>query len=329
MSRAVIFGCHGTRLTPSEISFFKEADPWGFILFARNVESPDQLRALTGELREAIGRDCLVMVDQEGGRVARLRAPHWQEWPDVLEQIAINPSMDAIQLRYCIIGAELLAVGIDTNCIPVLDVARNNTHPFLKSRCFGFDAETVTVAGRAGAAGLMSAGVLPVIKHIPGHGLGVVDSHEGLPVVDASLEALRETDFKPFQALNHLPMGMTSHVVYSQIDEVAGTLSAPVIDLIRTEIGFDGLLMTDDLSMGALEGSHGSRAERALGAGCDMILHCSGDMAHMVEIAQAVPILAGERERRANMAVNSRQTQDIVDIEAAIAEYGRMLKVDS
>lgn len=329
MPRAVIFGCQGARLSSAEKTFFREVDPWGFILFARNIESPDQLRALTSELRDTIGRDCLVMVDQEGGRVARLRGPHWQEWPDVLEQLRINPSMDAIQLRYRIIGAELCSVGIDTNCIPVLDVARNNTHPFLKSRCFGFDPETVIQAGRAGADGLMSAGVLPVIKHIPGHGLGVVDSHKGLPVVDASLDALRATDFKPFQALNHLPMGMTSHVVYAQIDEIPGTLSRPVIDLIRSEIGFDGLLMTDDLSMGALEGTYHSRAERALHAGCDLILHCSGDVAHMIEIAEAVPILSGDGERRANTAINCRTPQDVVDIDAAIAEYGGMIKVDS
>ena len=329
MSRAVVFGVDGARLSAKEKSFLRGADPWGFILFARNVETPEQLSALTSEMREAVGRDCLVMVDQEGGRVARLRAPHWREWPNVLDQMAHNPTLEAVQLRYCIIGAELRSVGIDTNCVPVLDVARDNTHPFLKSRCFGYDPQTVADAGQACVDGLMSSGVLPVIKHIPGHGLGVVDSHKGVPVVGASLEELRRVDFKPFQALKNLPMGMTSHVVYSAIDDVVGTLSAPVIKVIRQEVGFDGLLMTDDLSMGALDGTHAERATRALSAGCDVILHCSGDMDHMIEIAAEVPELAGSAERRANMAINSRRPQDVVDIDAAIAEYGGMLKVDS
>jgi len=224
---------------------------------------------------------------------------------------------------------ELVRVGIDTNCMPILDIAQNNTHPFLKSRCFGYDAETVTKAGKACVDGLMSAGVLPVMKHIPGHGRGVADSHKSVPVVDASLEVLRQVDFKPFQALNHLPMGMTSHVLYSQIDQVVGTFSAPVIDLIRREIGFDGLLLTDDLSMGALKGSHAERTRRALEAGCDMILHCSGDMIHMEEIASELADLRGEAERRANTAINCRPTQDMVDFDAAIAEYRGMIQVDS
>ena len=329
MPRAVVFGADGSRLTSREKAFFKEADPWGFILFARNVDNPDQLRALTAEMRDAVGRDCLVMVDQEGGRVARLRAPHWYEWPNALEQMAQNPSLEAMRLRFRIIGAELRSVGIDTNCVPVLDVAREDTHPFLKSRCFGSDVDTVIKAGRACADGLMSAGVLPVIKHMPGHGLGVVDSHKGVPVVDASLSALRDIDFEPFEALRDLPMGMTSHVVYSAIDETVGTLSKPVIDLIRTEIGFDGLLLTDDLSMGALDGTHATRAKRALNAGCDMILHCSGDMDHMVEIASEVPDVSGDTERRANTAINCRRPQDIVDFDTAIAEYRGMIQVDS
>lgn len=329
MARAVVFGAAGTRLTAQEKAFFKEADPWGFILFARNIETPDQVLALTTEMREAVGRDCLVMVDQEGGRVARLRGPHWQEWPNALEQMAINPSLCAIQLRYCIIGQELRRVGIDTNCTPVLDVARDNTHPFLKSRCFGHDAETVTRAGKACVAGLKSSGVLPVIKHIPGHGLGTEDSHKGVPVVDASLEALRAADFKPFQALKDLPMGMTSHVLYSQIDDVVGTFSAPVINTIREDIGFKGLLFTDDLSMGALDGTHQERATRALAAGCDVILHCSGDMEPMDQIASVVPELDGAARRRADAAINCRGPQDVVDFDAAIAEYRGMLKVDS
>ncbi len=329
MTRAVVFGCDGTRLSPEEVAFFRDMDPWGFILFARNVETPDQLGALTAQLRDAVGRDCVIMIDQEGGRVARLRGPHWHDWPSPLDQMRHSAALEAVRLRYRIIGAELRAVGIDANCAPCLDVARAETHPFLQNRCFGFDAGVVAAAGRACADGLLSAGVLPVMKHLPGHGLGVVDSHKGLPVVDAPLWELREVDFKPFQALSDLPMGMTGHVVYSHIDAVAGTLSVSVIDLIRREIGFDGLLMTDDLSMGALAGTHAARAEAALAAGCDVILHCSGDMAHMVEIAGVVPELTADRERRANTAINSRKPQDIVDIDASFAEYSAMMKVDS
>ena len=329
MPRSVVFGAAGLRLTAQEKVFFREADPWGFILFARNVDTPEQLLALTSEMREAVGRDCLVMVDQEGGRVARLRGPHWFEWPNALEQLEINPSSEAMRLRFRIIGAELRAVGIDTNCVPVLDVARDQTHPFLRSRCYGTDVETVVAASRACVDGLMSAGVLPVFKHAPGHGLGAVDSHKGVPVVDASLDDLRAVDFKPFASLKDLPMGMTSHVVYSAIDDVVGTLSRPVIDLIRQEIGFDGLLFTDDLSMGALDGTHAERAIRALGAGCDIILHCSGDMDHMQEIAAVTPQLAGDGERRANTALNCRGPQDIVDFDAAIAEYRGMIQEDS
>jgi len=329
MARAVVFGAEGARLSAREKAFFREADPWGFILFARNVETPDQLSALTSEMREAVGRDCLVMVDQEGGRVARLRGPHWLEWPNALEQMAINPSLEAIQLRYCIMGMELRRVGIDTNCTPILDVARDNTHAFLKSRCFGEDVETVIAAGRACVDGLASAGVVPVMKHIPGHGLGREDSHEGVPVVDASVEHLRAIDFKPFQALCDLPMGMTAHVVYSEIDDVVGTLSKPVIDMIRSEIGFDGLLLTDDLSMGALDGTHSERAQRAINAGCDIILHCSSDMEHMTQIASVVPKIDADAERRANTAINCRRPQDVVDFEDAIAEYRGMIQVDS
>lgn len=329
MSRAVVFGTHGARLSSEEAAFFRDADPWGFILFARNVETPDQLRRLTSELRDAVGRDAPIMIDQEGGRVERMTSPHWSSWPNALEQMAQNPSSEAVRLRYQIIGAELRAVGIDVNCAPVLDIARDDTHEILRPRCFGFDVKTVAEAGRACADGLLSAGVVPVMKHMPGHGLSAVDSHVGLPVVDADLEALRALDFAPFRALNDLPMGMSAHVVFRQIDELAGTLSKPVIQMIRQEIGFDGLLLTDDLSMGALTGSHGARATQALAAGCDVILHCSGEMDTMAELAGVVPELLGRGLERANHATNCRMPQDIVDIDTAMAEYGEIIKTDS
>ena len=329
MPRAFVFGAKGTRLTASERAFFRDSDPWGFILFARNIEDPEQVRALTSELRDAVGRDCLIMVDQEGGRVARLRGPHWCEWPDPLEQMATVQSAEAIYLRYRIIAAELRAIGIDVNCVPVLDVAREQTHPFLKSRCFGFDAQTVAIAGRACAQGCLSAGVLPVIKHIPGHGLGTQDSHHELPHVSEGLAELRQIDFKPFIELNDQLLGMTSHVVYDEIDAAPGTQSKAVIDLIRSEIGFDGLLFTDDLSMNALSGTHSDRAIRSISAGCDIILHCNGEMAQMAEIAEVVGDLTGDAATRARAAIDGRPPQDVVDIAAAMSEYGVMMQVDS
>ena len=333
MPRAVVFGCEGARLSTREKAFFREADPLGFILFARNIETPDQVRGLCRDMREAVGRDCFIMIDQEGGRVARLRGPHWLEWPNVLEAMALNPSLEAMELRFKIIALELRDVGIDVNCMPILDVARDETHPFLKSRCFGFDVETVVGAGRACVRGLEAMGVLPVIKHIPGHGLGQVDSHKGVPVVDASLADLRAVDFKPFQAFKDQVMGMSSHVVYRSIDDVVGTFSEPVISMMRQEIGFDGLLFTDDLSMGALDGDHASRSVRALKAGCDVILHCSGNAAHMEQIVAVTPLLGADGERRANIVLERRnslpQPQDIVDIGQLVADYTTMMETDS
>lgn len=329
LARAVVFGLEGARLNHRESAFFRDADPWAFILFARNVETPDQLRRLTDDLRDAVGRDAVIMIDQEGGRVARMAGPHWTEWPNALEQMRLNASLDAVRLRYQIIGLELRAVGITANCAPVLDVARAGTHPVLKSRCFGFDAETVSAAGRACVDGLMSAGVLPVMKHIPGHGLGTVDSHVGVPVVEADLDALDAVDFAPFRALNDVPMGMTSHVLYTAIDDVVGTVSPRVINVIRRQIGFDGLLMTDDLSMGALGGTHAERARGALAAGCDLILHCSGEMHTMLEVLPELPMLVDKSWERAKRAINCGQPQDIVDIEDLLAEYRAIMSTDS
>lgn len=329
MSRAVVFGCSGARLTSREAALFRDADPWGFILFGRNIETPDQVRQLTGSLRDCVGWHAPVLIDQEGGRVERLTAPHWRSWLNALEQMALNPSLRAIRLRYQIIASELLDVGIDVNCAPVLDIARAQTHDVIKERCFGFDPETVAMAGRECARGLLDMGVLPVIKHMPGHGLAKVDSHKDVPHVALDRAILARTDFVPFKALNDLPIGMSAHVVYQEIDDDPGTLSPKVNRVIRDEIGFDGLLLTDDISMGALDGSHASRATRALDAGCDIILHCSGDMGEMLELSGVIPNLDGKAAFRANTAINSRQPQDIVDIEGAIAEYGDLIKTDS
>jgi beta-N-acetylhexosaminidase len=307
---AAIFGCAGPVLGAGERAFFAEAEPWGFILFARNVEAPEQLRRLTASLRDAVGRDAPVLIDQEGGRVARLRGPAWREWPPALEECRRLPTREAraraMRRRYQAIADELRGVGIDVNCAPVLDLARSETHAVIRDRCYGDDPAEVAAIGRAVADGLLAGGVLPVIKHVPGHGRATLDSHLALPEVRAGRAEL-DADVAPFRALADLPMAMTAHVVYPALDPGApATQSAAVVRLIREEIGFDGLLMTDDLSMRALRGGFAERASRALAAGCDVVLHCNGDASEMAEVASAVPELAGAAARRAEAALALR-----------------------
>jgi len=325
MARAVIFGCEGVTLGPDERRFFARTEPWGFILFARNVEGPAQLRRLTAELRAAVGRDAPVLVDQEGGRVARLRGPDWREWAPALEECERLPERAvrarAMALRYRLIAAELAAVGIDVNCAPVLDLARPGTHAVLRNRCYGSDPAEVAAIGRAVADGLLAGGVLPVVKHMPGQGRAALDSHLALPRVEATVAELA-ADFAPFRHLADLPMAMTAHVVYAALDpEAPATQSARVIGLIREEIGFGGLLMTDDLSMKALSGELSVRAARALGAGCDMVLHCNGDAAEMVAVAEAAPALAGPAFARAEAALARRGASGEADRDALEAEF--------
>ena len=321
---AAIFGCAGTRLLPEEREFFRDADPLGFILFARNVEDPRQVRRLTAELREAVGRDALVLVDQEGGRVQRLRAPHWREWTPPLDMVDGAGSVEAaervMRLRASVIAAELADVGIDTNCIPTLDVIRPETHPFLMNRCYGGDPETVARIGRAVAEGLMAGGVLPVMKHMPGHGLSHVDTHHDLPTVAVSHGELTAVDFAPFRALNDLPMAMTAHLVFAALDgERPATQSPRMIRVIREEIGFQGLLMSDDLNMQALAGTLADRTARTIAAGVDIALHCKGDMAEMVSVAGAAGVMGPEALARAKAAVAARQPVTL-DVQAALAE---------
>ncbi|WP_343222885.1 glycoside hydrolase family 3 N-terminal domain-containing protein [Paracoccus bogoriensis] len=315
----ILGGIAGTVLSPDEAAFFREADPWGFILFARNVETPDQLRRLTGDLREAVGRDCIITVDQEGGRVQRLRAPHWTEWPAPLSQAAAGPR--AMWLRYHLIGQELRAVGIDSNCAPTLDVARDATHPFLRDRCLGSDPARIAELGRAAAEGLLAAGVLPVMKHMPGHGGAQIDSHHGLPEVAADLDALDALDFAPFRALADLPMGMTAHIRFAALDSAPATQSACVIGLIRDRIGFDGLLMTDDITMNALPGTHAERAAASIAAGCDLVLHCNGDIAQMAPVVAAAGAMSTSAMRRADAALALRRDPKPADLPALHAEW--------
>jgi beta-N-acetylhexosaminidase len=321
---ATIFGCAGPRLLAEERSFYRDADPFGFILFARNVEDPAQLQRLTAELRDAVGRDAPILVDQEGGRVQRLRAPHWREWSPPLDTVDGAGSLEAaeriMRLRAAVIAAELADVGIDADCIPTLDVVRPETHPFLMNRCYGRDPNTVARIGRAVADGLMAGGVLPVMKHMPGHGLSHVDTHHDLPTVDASHEDLMAVDFAPFQALADLPMAMTAHLVFAALDgERPATQSPAMIRVIREEIGFQGLLMSDDLNMQALAGTLADRTARTISAGVDIALHCKGDMAEMVEVATAAGVMGSEALARAKAAVAARRA-GTVDVQAALAE---------
>ena len=324
---ACILDADELRLRSDEKALFRDVDPFGFILFARNIDTPDQVRALCGDLREAVGRDAPITIDQEGGRVQRLRPPHWREWMAPLEQVqhAAEHAAEAMYLRYRIIADELHQIGIDSNCAPLVDVAGPNTHPFLQNRCYGFEAEIVTRIGRAVADGLLDGGVLPVVKHIPGHGRAVVDSHLDLPVVDADPEDLSDTDFAPFRALNDLPMGMTAHLVYSRLGNTPATTSSKVMQIIREDIGFDGLIMTDDISMKALSGSLSDIARASLGAGCDVVLHCNGTFAERAEVAAASGQMTDVAQTRAERALEARNTPDEVDIPALEAKLAALM----
>lgn len=324
MSRfgAVILDATGPRLSPGEKALFRAMRPFGFILFARNIEGPDQVRALVDEMREAAGHEAVVTIDQEGGRVQRLRAPLWRDWPAPLDQVAQAGARaaEAMYLRYRIIAAELHALGIDSNCAPLVDVAGPNTHPFLRNRCYGTEPGAVARIGRAVAEGLLAGGVLPVVKHIPGHGRATADSHHDLPRVESMKDDLQGIDFEPFKALNDLPMAMTAHVVYAALDARPATLSPPVIAAIRDEIGFDGLLMTDDISMKALSGDLATLSQQALAAGCDVVLHCNGTLADRQAVAEAAGEMNQRAQSRAEAALALRRSPDPVDISALAAQ---------
>ena len=303
---AYIFGCASTKLSEQERAFFKKVDPFGFIIFSRNIENCEQMTAFCAELRTLVGRNVPIFVDQEGGRVQRFRAPMATEWPSPLDHVRLvgEQAEKEIYARYTIIAQELRRFGITANCIPCADIARPETHPILKNRCFGFNQELVGEMALAAANGLMHGGVLPVMKHLPGQGLVNADSHKSLPYTDASFKMLKAIDFSPFRKLNHLLMGMTAHVVYGAIDRLPGTISHKVIQAIRKDIGFDGLLMSDDLSMKALKGNIHSRATAAVAAGCDLVLHCNGKLEEMREVAAAVGRFSARGAVRADKVIN-------------------------
>ncbi|TKT76764.1 beta-N-acetylhexosaminidase [Aquamicrobium sp. LC103] len=331
-SKAVILGAAGTSLTDEEIAFYKGERPWGFILFARNIAEPGQVRDLVAAMRDCVGNpDAPVFVDQEGGRVQRFRAPLAAEYPPAsalgaLYQHDPQAGLRAAWLMSRLHAFDLRKYGVNADCLPVLDVPVEGAHDVIGGRAYAKRPEIVAAMGKAAAEGLEAGGVLPVIKHMPGHGRAFSDSHHQLPVVEASLDVLRAHDFVPFRAMRDAPMGMTAHVVYTSIDpEKPATTSARVIEtIIRGEIGFDGLLMSDDVSMRALSGDFGTRAEAILAAGCDVVLHCNGVMSEMSAVCERVPALAGRSLERAKAAVKGLARRDDT-LEAAVrAEFDAM-----
>ncbi len=319
---ATILDADGLRLSADESRFFRDANPFGFILFARNVESADQLRALCAEMREAVGRNAPILIDQEGGRVQRIWHPMARNWTAPLDFVnaAGAQAERAIYLRYRLIAAELFDLGIDVNCAPTCDLAMPQTHAFLHNRCLGDDPTKVAGIARQAALGLMDGGVLPVVKHVPGHGRAQLDTHFDLPQVDVDQDELDRTDFAVFQQLADLPLGMTAHVVYSALSDLAATISPEVIAMIRDQIGFDGLLMTDDLSMKALQGTLVQRTRASMEAGCDLALLCNATLAERRTVAEAAGSLSPEGQRRAQAALAMRVSPKPLDVDAAEAE---------
>src|SRR6185312_15246161 len=290
----------GLEISANERAFLREAEPWGLIIFKRNIETPEQVSAIVRSFRNLAGREAPVLVDQEGGRVQRLGPPHWPAYPPGVRYSELydrDPAsgLAAARLGARLIASDLRALGIDTDCLPLADVPVEGSDSVIGDRAYGTEPAKVAAIAAAVAEGLMAGGVLPVLKHIPGHGRATADSHQRLPVVDADRATLEATDFAAFRPLKNLPLGMTAHVVFSAIDPVLpATTSATMIrEVIRGFIGFDGLLMTDDISMGALSGSLAERTRAALAAGCDVVLHCNGRMDEMRAVAGEAPELAG------------------------------------
>ena len=328
-----VYGCADTALTNEERAFYREAQPWGFILFARNARDPEQVRALVAEMRDSVGdANAPVLIDQEGGRVMRLKPPHWKARPPAKlfgDLYARSPeaAREATYLNARLMAHDLSALGITVNCVPVLDVPVAGANDVIGDRAFARDPQVVSDLGREVIRAMLDGGVLPVIKHMPGHGRGNADSHHALPRVTASAEELRSTDFMPFRTLNDCPCGMSAHVVYEGFDsERPGTTSPTIIhNIIRGEIGFEGLLFTDDLSMNALAGTLAERARAALCAGCDIVSHCNGRIDEMEQVASEAKPLDGEPLRRAQHALAQLHLPKEFDGAAAEARLVELL----
>lgn len=340
MTKACILSVAGAELSAAERSLFSEADPWGVILMGRSCQTKEQVRALVSEIQDATGRKTLIFIDQEGGRVARLKAPEWPLFPTGRSYAAVH-GRDAeagervTRLGHRLIGAELAQLGIFADCAPVVDIPVAGAHDVIGDRALGGNPIDVGELAQAALNGLQDAGVVGVIKHIPGHGRSMADSHVELPKVTASRDEL-EIDFEAFALVKDAAMAMTAHISYEAIDPgVAATLSAKLIsEIIRERIGFGGLLMSDDLGMNALGGSLTSRADKAIIAGCDMLLHCSGFLKdadeivrEMTEVADATPELSGKAKARADAvdALAGRATP--LDLVADREEFSRLMSM--
>ena len=332
--KAFIAGVAGTELSTEERSFFRSERPWGFILFKRNVETPTQIAALTGQLREALGEpEVPIFIDQEGGRVQRLGPPNWSSYPagavfGQLYDIAPAMGVTAARLSARLIADDLQRIGVTVDCLPLADVPAPGADAVIGDRAYGTEPGKVAAIARAVAEGLEQGGILPVVKHIPGHGRAAADTHFRLPVVDASEKELERTDFVAFRPLADLPMAMTAHVVFSAYDPVQpATTSATIIEkVIRGLIGFQGLLMSDDVSMNALAGSIAERTRAIFAAGCDVVLHCNGKMTEMRDVAREAPELSGKALQRAKRALAARKAAKPFDRAAARAELDALVK---
>lgn len=332
-SRALITGISGFELTADERAFLRETRPWGFILFKRNVDNPAQVVRLVEELRAAVDRpDAPVLIDQEGGRVQRLGPPHWPAYPrgsdfSALYDQAPEDGLTAARLSARLIAADLADLGITVDCLPLADVPVEGADAVIGDRAYGTNPDKVAAIARAVTQGLEQGGVLPVLKHIPGHGRATADSHHRLPTVDTPREDLERSDFAAFRRLADLPMAMTAHVVFSAIDPAQpATTSATIIArVIRDGIGFQGLLMSDDVSMNALAGTIAERTAASVKAGCDVVLHCNGKLDEMRQVASEVPVLAGQALARADAALGSRRPPQAFDRAAARTELDALI----
>lgn len=329
-----IFGCSDTALTKEERAFFERVKPAGFILFKRNCESPDQIRALVADLKKSVGRHKVpILIDQEGGRVQRMSEPHWRKYPPMatfgnMAQKDPTLAASALRLNCRLIADDLRRVGINVDCLPVLDVMRDDADPIVGDRAFSRDPDLVAAFGRIVVDALMDGGVLPVIKHMPGHGRASVDSHLALPVVDTPVAELDKTDFIPFRALHDAAFGMTAHITYSDIDpKRPATLSRVVIGrIIRMKMGFTGILMSDDLSMKALSGDFTERTQGAFSAGCDLVLHCNGNMDEMQIIAAAAHPISGKLEKRIASLISEADQAPVADRADLRARYEALME---
>ncbi|MBJ7405036.1 MAG: beta-N-acetylhexosaminidase [Bradyrhizobium sp.] len=332
-TRAFITGVSGTELTAAEREFIRDQRPWGFILFKRNVATPAQVAALVAELRAvANAPDAPVLIDQEGGRVQRLGPPHWPVYPPgavfaTLYDIDSAAGLTAARLSARLIAADLADLGITVDCLPLADVPVPGADAVIGNRAYGTEPGKVAAIARAVTEGLEQGGVLPVLKHIPGHGRATADTHFKLPTVDTPRSELERTDFAAFKPLSDLPMAMTAHVVFSAFDPAhpATTSATMIADVIRGAIGFQGLLMSDDVSMNALSGNIAERTRAIFAAGCDVALHCNGNIEEMREVAGQTPELSGRALERANAALAARKPPQPFDRAAARAELDALI----